>query len=85
VTSRGNLAARAQLAHERAAEIVQKHASEETAERIAELGSGSGGYGLGRDPLKAQVLHAELIDALAEIVDELASASGARGRKRSTK
>jgi hypothetical protein len=85
VTARGTLAARAQLAHERAAEIVQKHGDPEAAERIAELGSGSGGYGLGRDPLKAQVLHAALIEALAGIVDELASASGARGRKRSTK
>jgi hypothetical protein len=83
MTRRGNLAARAQRAHERAAEIVQKHASEEAAERIADLGSGAGGYGLGNDPLKAQVLHAELIGALAEIVDELASDKG--GRKRPTK
>jgi hypothetical protein len=86
MTARGHAAARAQLAHEKALEVIQKYGDEQTKERLAGMTSGAGGTGLrnpSRDPHHALVLHAELIGALAEIVDELASDKG--GRKRPTK
>jgi hypothetical protein len=88
MTTRGILAARASAAHERALEVIEKYGDEQTIEHLANTTGGPNGTGLRnpqRDPLHALVLHAELIGALAAIVDDLAGQLSAAKAGRKTK
>jgi hypothetical protein len=88
VTATNILAARATEAHERALEVVRKYGDEQRIEHLANTTGGAGGTGLRnprRDPVHALVLHAELIGALAAIVDDLAGQLSAAKAGRKTK
>lgn len=67
-------AAAAQFALEKAAQIVIEHGSPERAERLqASWGAAAGGYGLGNDQLRRDMLFAELFAGLAEAVESLSA------------
>ncbi len=76
------LAARAHRANNKTAEVIKKYASPERVEIITQHEASPGGLGLGNDSFRAQVLHAEMLAGLAEIVDELASSGRSSGQKK---
>jgi hypothetical protein len=63
---------------EKAAEVVMRHGSGERVERLRALASAPNPYGMG-DLHQALSVHAEIIAAQAEIIDELAGGRKARG------
>jgi hypothetical protein len=87
MTATNILAARASAAHERALAVIEKYGDEQTIEHLANTTGGPNGTGLRnpqRDPLHALVLHAELIGALASIVEELEEKASERWAQPST-